>query len=51
MQAIGGEFLPNDEVSELRWVDVETAKGLVTYDRDRDVLAMFAEMDEVRPLR
>jgi len=51
MQAVGGEFVPNDEVSELRWVEVETAKGLVTYDRDRDVIAMFEAMDEVQPLR
>lgn len=50
MQAVGGEFTPNDEVSELRWVDVPTARDLVTYDRDRAVLALFAGMDEVQPL-
>jgi 8-oxo-dGTP pyrophosphatase MutT (NUDIX family) len=31
-------FVPNDEVDELRWVDPEEALGLLTYDRDRDVL-------------
>ena len=34
-----GPFVPNDETDELRWVSLEEAQGLVTYDRDRDVLA------------
>ena len=34
-----GRFFPNDETDELRWVSLEEAQGLVTYDRDRDVLA------------
>ena len=28
-------FTPNDEVDELRWLDPETARSLLTYDRDR----------------
>lgn len=28
-------FTPNDEVDELRWVDRETAAGLLTHERDR----------------
>lgn len=28
-------FTPNDEVDELRWVDGETARELLTYERDR----------------
>jgi 8-oxo-dGTP diphosphatase len=38
MEAVGGEFSPNDEVDELRWVTPREALGLLTYDRDRDVV-------------
>jgi hypothetical protein len=33
------DFVPNDETDELRWVTPDEARGLLTYDRDRDVLA------------
>jgi 8-oxo-dGTP diphosphatase len=33
-----GEFEPNDEVDELRWLDPADAAGRLTYDRDREVL-------------
>ncbi|MEA2331729.1 MAG: 8-oxo-(d)GTP phosphatase [Thermoleophilaceae bacterium] len=32
-------FVANDEVDELRWVSPSEAAGLLTYDRDKDVLA------------
>jgi 8-oxo-dGTP pyrophosphatase MutT (NUDIX family) len=32
-------FTPNDEVDELRWVPLDEAAALLTYERDRDVLA------------
>jgi 8-oxo-dGTP diphosphatase len=32
-------FVPNDEVDELRWLEPGQASALLTYDRDRDVLA------------
>ena len=35
-------FTPNDEVDEVRWVSTEAAPGLLTYDRDRAVLAAAA---------
>jgi 8-oxo-dGTP pyrophosphatase MutT (NUDIX family) len=31
-------FVPNDETDELRWVPLDEALRLLTYDRDRDVL-------------
>jgi 8-oxo-dGTP diphosphatase len=34
-----GAFEPNDEVDELRWVPLDEAAALLTYERDRDVLA------------
>jgi len=33
------DFVPNEETDELRWVTPDDARGLLTYDRDRDVLA------------
>jgi 8-oxo-dGTP diphosphatase len=32
-------FEPNDEVDELAWLQLEDAVALLTYERDRDVLA------------
>jgi 8-oxo-dGTP diphosphatase len=31
-------FAPNDEVDELRWLSAADAAGLLTYDRDKEVL-------------
>ena len=35
-------FAPNDEVDELRWLAPEAALALLTYERDREVLAEAA---------
>jgi 8-oxo-dGTP pyrophosphatase MutT (NUDIX family) len=32
-------FVPGDEVDELRWVDPAEALELLTYDRDREIVA------------
>lgn len=42
MEPVGGEFRPNREVDEARWAPIEEAAALLTYDRDRDVLASLA---------
>lgn len=34
-------FAPNDECDERRWVGVDDARDLLTYERDRHVLADF----------
>jgi len=34
----GGEFIPNDEVDELRWLDAREACGLLSYAHDRSVV-------------
>lgn len=41
MAATGGEFSPNAEVDEARWLTGEPALHLLTYDRDRAVLRAF----------
>jgi 8-oxo-dGTP diphosphatase len=38
MEPIDGEFVPNDEVDEVRWVTAAEADDLLTYDRDRELL-------------
>ncbi|HEX8648676.1 MAG TPA: NUDIX hydrolase [Thermoleophilaceae bacterium] len=35
MTPVGGEFEPNDEVDEVRWVTPEEARGMLSYERDR----------------
>ena len=39
MEAVHGEFRPNREVDEARWVRVTDAPALLTYPRDEAVLA------------
>ena len=41
MRAATGAFEPNDEVDELRWLTREQAARLLTYERDREVLARW----------
>jgi 8-oxo-dGTP diphosphatase len=44
MTPLSGEFEPNDEVDELRWLGADEAAELLTFDRDREVLeALEAE--------
>jgi 8-oxo-dGTP diphosphatase len=38
----GPAFEPNDEVDELRWLSAADAAALLTYDRDKEVLAAAA---------
>jgi 8-oxo-dGTP pyrophosphatase MutT (NUDIX family) len=37
-----GSFVPNEETDELRWVPLDEARGLLTYVRDRELLAAAA---------
>lgn len=38
MRAVGGDFEPNDEVDEVRWLPAEGARALLTYPHDRALL-------------
>lgn len=38
MRPVGGEFRPNDEVDEVRWLTIPEALRLLTYPRDRQFL-------------
>jgi 8-oxo-dGTP diphosphatase len=37
MDPVGGEFAPNDEVDELRWLTPAEAVALLTYPRDKEL--------------
>jgi 8-oxo-dGTP diphosphatase len=39
MAIAGGEFVPNHEVDEIRWLAPRDAEALLSYDRDRVLLA------------
>lgn len=41
-----GTFAPNDEVDELRWVTPSKARGLLTFERDADLLEHLNELIE-----
>jgi 8-oxo-dGTP diphosphatase len=34
------EFVPNDETDEIRWLTPSEARALLTYDHDRELLAL-----------
>ena len=38
MHPVGGDFVTNDEVDELRWLPVAEARSLLSYERDQAVL-------------
>jgi 8-oxo-dGTP diphosphatase len=38
MEPLGGDFEPNDEVDEMRWLTLGEAGKLLSYDRDRELL-------------
>lgn len=38
MRAVSGQFRPNREVDDLRWLRRDDARRLLTYDRDREIL-------------
>jgi 8-oxo-dGTP diphosphatase len=48
MRVTGGEFTPNAEVDEVRWLPLTEATALVTHEHDRAVLADLARTDVPR---
>lgn len=43
MSIVGGDFVDNDEVDELRWLGPDDAIALLTYANDHDVVREAAE--------
>jgi 8-oxo-dGTP diphosphatase len=46
MIAEGGEFVPNEEVDELRWVPIEHARDRLTWERDQELYDIVLTMPE-----
>ena len=42
MEIIDGEFVPNDEVDEVRWLELPAAAHLLTYEHDKELVAGVA---------
>ncbi len=47
MEPIDGEFVPNDEVDEVRWLSLHEADVVLSYAHDRTVLAALPEPSPV----
>ena len=43
-------YRANDEIDDVAWVPIEEAVGLLSYERDRDVLAALASSRKTTPL-
>jgi 8-oxo-dGTP diphosphatase len=50
MSAEAGAFEANDEVDELRWLEITIAGPQLTYERDRDLLTAMAADDQLETL-
>jgi 8-oxo-dGTP diphosphatase len=50
MVPVAGVFARNDEVDELRWLGLDRASHLLSYPRDRELVAVLQAADQVEPL-
>ncbi|HLN42616.1 MAG TPA: NUDIX hydrolase [Acidimicrobiales bacterium] len=48
MDVLGGDFAPSGEVDALQWVELELAVQVLTYGRDRELLASLDTVDLAR---
>ena len=46
MRVLKGVAAPCNEVKAVRWLDIESALALLTYARDRELLAAFANLSK-----
>ena len=46
MRAITGRFVQNGEIDQIRWLELDPALRLLTYDRDRTLLRALGEYHE-----
>ena len=51
MTVVSGAFTPTEEIDALRWVTVPFAMKRLSYPRDREVLADFADFAGIDPVR
>jgi 8-oxo-dGTP diphosphatase len=48
MEVVGGEFAPNDEVDELRWLELDMARRALSYEHDRRLLVLLDTLSLAR---
>ena len=48
MTPVEGEFTPNDEVDELRWLPLEHVRERLTWDRDQELFDLLVTLPELR---
>ena len=48
-EVIGGEFVPNDEVDEIKWLPFESASKKLTYEHDKEVLTAARDAVHTNP--
>ena len=46
MEPVGGEFRPNSEVDELRWLPPHDAVEMLAYDHDRQLVRSVTELGQ-----
>ncbi len=50
MTVTGGSFVANDEVDDQRWLALDQAADVLTYERDQPVIESFRQLDlDARP--
>ncbi|MEY4312179.1 MAG: hypothetical protein RLZZ571_949 [Actinomycetota bacterium] len=48
-QLLGGEFVPNDEVDQIKWLPLKKAKDLLTYEHDKEMIEIAAQSVQTSP--
>lgn len=48
-QLLGGEFMPNDEVDQIKWLPLKKAKELLTYEHDKEMIEIAAQSVRTSP--
>ena len=47
LRPVSGEFSPNEEVDEVRWLTIDEAKRLLSYEHDRNLVAQVAQRPRI----
>ena len=50
MSAESGLFAPNAEVDELRWLGLDVSRGVLSYQRDQELVAVLTAAEQVDPV-
>lgn len=47
---LGGQFIANDEVDQVKWLPLAKAQKILTYDHDKEMIELAAQSVETSPL-